>query len=154
MDRNAPRSYSDLIKLISLLRTPPLMIATLPCNFPLQRCFSSLARGRGLHFIFPARLLSLMLRRLTFLLLKHWTLRALRVAKASQRRRVRAAFFAAVERDRAERCFATRFACFDNARFDAARRLSRLSARLVARERFEEGFLRRPARPFARSRFA
>ena len=74
----------------------------------------------------------------------------------SQRRRfrVRAAFFAAAERDRGERCRATRFACLDNACFDADRRLSRLSARFVARERFREGFLRRPARPFARSRFA
>jgi len=67
---------------------------------------------------------------------------------------VRAAFFAAAERDRAERCLATRFACFDNACLDADRRLSRLSARFVARERFREGFLRRPARPFVRSRSA
>jgi hypothetical protein len=67
---------------------------------------------------------------------------------------VRAAFFAAAERERAERCLATRFACFDNDRLDADRRLSRLSARFVARERFREGFLRRPLRPFARSRFA
>ena len=74
----------------------------------------------------------------------------------SQRRRfrVRAAFFAAAERERAERRLATRLACLDNARLDADRRLSRLSARLVARERFAEGFLRRPARPFVRSRFA
>jgi hypothetical protein len=79
-----------------------------------------------------------------------------RVNPASQRRRfrVRAAFFAAAERDRAERCLATRFACPDNACLDAERRLSRLSARFVARDRFREGFLRRPARPFARSRFA
>src|SRR5678816_339108 len=68
--------------------------------------------------------------------------------------RVRAAFFAAAERERAERCLATRFACLDNARLDAERRLSRLSARFVARDRFGEGFLRRPARPFVRSRFA
>src|SRR5213075_994979 len=83
-------------------------------------------------------------------------LRAPQVTLASQRRRfrVRAAFFAAAERERAERCLATRFACLDNAWLDAERRLSRLSARLVARERFEEGFLRRPVRPFARSRFA
>ncbi len=74
----------------------------------------------------------------------------------SQRRRfrVRAAFFAAAERERAERRLATRFACLDNAGFDADRRLSRLSARFVARARFREGFLRRPARPLARSRFA
>jgi hypothetical protein len=74
----------------------------------------------------------------------------------SQRRRfrVRAVFFAAAERDLAERRLATRFACLDNASLDADRRRSRLSARFVARERFEEGFSRRPARPFARSRFA
>jgi hypothetical protein len=83
-------------------------------------------------------------------------LRAPQVPPASQCRRfrVRAAFFAAAERERAERCPATRFACLDNACLDAARRLSRLSARFVARERFREGFVRRPARPFARSRFA
>ena len=76
--------------------------------------------------------------------------------RISQRRRfrVRAAFFAATERERAERCLATRFACRDNACLDAERRLSRLSARFVARERFREGFLRRPARPLVRSRFA
>jgi hypothetical protein len=64
-----------------------------------------------------------------------------RVSLTSQRRRfrVRAAFFAAAERDRAERCLATRFACLDNARLDAERRLSRLSARFVARDRFREG---------------
>ena len=71
-----------------------------------------------------------------------------------RRFRVRDAFFAAAERDRAERCLAARLACLDSARLDADRRLSRLSARLVARERFAEGFLRRPARPFVRSRFA
>src|SRR5205807_452612 len=27
--------------------SPPVMIATLSCNFPLPRCFSSSARGRG-----------------------------------------------------------------------------------------------------------
>jgi hypothetical protein len=67
---------------------------------------------------------------------------------------VRAAFFAAAERDLAERCPATRFACLDNACFDAERRLSRLSACFVARERFKDGFVRRPARPLAISRFA
>jgi hypothetical protein len=74
----------------------------------------------------------------------------------SQRRRfrVRAAVFAAAERERAERCLATRFACLDNACLEAERRLSRLSARFVARDRFGEGFLRCPARPFVRSRFA
>ena len=83
-------------------------------------------------------------------------LRAPQVTLASQRRRfrVRAAFFAAAERERAERCLATRFACLDKACFEAELRLSRLSARFVARERFREGFLRRPERPFARSRFA
>jgi len=65
-----------------------------------------------------------------------------------------AAFFAAVERDCAERRAAARFACRDSAFFDADRRLSRCSARFVARERFREGFLRRPERPLARSRFA
>ena len=82
--------------------------------------------------------------------------RAPRVTVASQRRRfrVRAAFFAAAERELAERCLATRFACLDNACLDAERRLSRLSARFVACDRFGEGFLRRPARPFVRSRFA
>src|SRR5438874_12476591 len=74
----------------------------------------------------------------------------------SQRRRfrVRAVFFAAAERERAERCPATRFACLDNACLDAERRLSRLSARFVARERFRDGFLRLPARSFASSRIA
>ena len=74
----------------------------------------------------------------------------------SQRRRfrVRAAFFAAAERELAERCLATRFACLDNACLEAEKRLSRLSARFVALDRFGEGFLRRPARPFVRSRFA
>ena len=74
----------------------------------------------------------------------------------SQRRRfrVRAVFFAAAERERAERCLATRFACLDNACVDAERRLWRLSACLVARERFTDGLLRPPARPFARSRCA
>ena len=82
--------------------------------------------------------------------------RAPQVARDSQRRRfrVRAAFFTAAERERAERCAATRFACLDNACLDAERRLSRLSARFVARERFRDGFVRRPVRPFARSRFA
>jgi len=58
------------------------------------------------------------------------------------------------ERERAERCFATRFACLDNARLDAERRLSRLRARFVAWERFAEGFLRRAVRPFVKSRLA
>src|SRR3954454_2225627 len=109
-----------------------------------------------LHLVFAARLALLVLRRLKLLLFWHANLRAPEVTLASQRRRfrVRAALFAAAERDRAERCPATRFACLDNACFDAERRLSRLSACLVARERFREGLSRVPARPFARSRFA
>lgn len=81
------------------------------------------------------------------------TLRPAQVTVPPQRRRlrVRAAFFAAAERDLAERRLATRLACFDNAFFDADRRLSRRSARFVARERLVAGFLRRPERPFARS---
>lgn len=67
---------------------------------------------------------------------------------------VRAAFFAAAERDRVERCRAMRLACLDNDCLDAERRLSRSSARFVARERFREGFLRCAARPVLRSRFA
>ena len=62
--------------------------------------------------------------------------------------------FSGSVRDRAERCAAARLARREKALFDADRRLSRLSARLVARERLAEGFLRRPARPFVRSRFA
>jgi hypothetical protein len=54
--------------------------------------------------------------------------------------RVRAAFFAAAERDLGERLLATRLACFDNAFFDADRRLSRRRARFVARERLVPGF--------------
>jgi hypothetical protein len=109
-----------------------------------------------LHFVFAARLLSLVLRRLKFLFFRHQFLRAPRITLPFQPRRfrVRAAFFAAAERDRAERCLATRLACLDSARFDADRRLSRLRARFVALERLREGFLRRPARPFATSRFA
>ncbi len=67
---------------------------------------------------------------------------------------MRAAFFAAAERERAERRLAARFAWRDSAFFDADLRLSRLSAPLVARERLREGFLRAPVRPFARSRLA
>jgi hypothetical protein len=85
-----------------------------------------------------------------------YDLLVLRVTAAFQRRRlrVRAAFFAAAERERGERRLATRFACLDNARLDAERWLSRLSARFVARERFAEGFLRRAVRPLLRSRLA
>jgi hypothetical protein len=71
-----------------------------------------------------------------------------------RRLRVRAAFFAAAERDRAERRAAARFACRDNALFDVDRRLSRFNAPFVARERLREAFLLRPPRPFARSRLA
>lgn len=63
-------------------------------------------------------------------------------------------FFAAAERDRTERCAAARLARRERAFFDADRRLSRLSAPFVARERFREGFLRLPARPLAISRLA
>lgn len=70
------------------------------------------------------------------------------------RLRVLAAFFAESERDLAERCRATRFECRDKAAFDAERRLSRLSARFVARERVVETFSRLPPPPFAISRFA
>ena len=79
---------------------------------------------------------------------------ASRLNRQPRRFRVRAAFFAEAERERAERCFATRLACLDNACLDAERRLSRLSARFVARDRFREGFLRCPVRPFVSSRFA
>src|SRR5205814_2981113 len=67
---------------------------------------------------------------------------------------VRTAFFAAAERERGERRAAARFACRDSAFFDADRRGSRFSARLVARERVREGFLRRPVRALAKSRSA
>src|SRR5439155_19243167 len=82
-----------------------------------------------------------------------YDLRAPRVTLVSYRRRfrVRAAFFAAAERDRADRCLATRFACLDKACFDADRRVSRLIARLFARERLAVGFLRRPWGLFVRS---
>ena len=90
-----------------------------------------------------------------FLMFRFAAARCFLVVTFQRRRlRVRAAFFAAADRDRAERRLATRFACLDKAFFDADRRLSRLSARLVARERFAEGFLRRAVRPFARSRLA
>src|SRR5437660_808726 len=65
-----------------------------------------------------------------------------------------AVFFAAAERERAERRAEARFACRDNAFFDAARRPSRLSAALVARDRVREVLLRPPLRPLARSRLA
>ena len=74
----------------------------------------------------------------------------------TQRRslRVRAAFFAAAERDVADRRAAARFACSESALFDADLRLSRFNAPFVARERLGEAFLRRPARPLVRSRLA
>ncbi|PYK40783.1 MAG: hypothetical protein DME60_06760 [Verrucomicrobia bacterium] len=67
---------------------------------------------------------------------------------------MRAAFFAAAERERAERRAAAPFACRESAFFDADRRLSRLSAPFVARERVREVFLRPALRPFAKSRLA
>jgi hypothetical protein len=123
------------------MRNSPLWPRSLRCFLNVPFCSGSLFSGCN---------------NLTDLDLPNRIFCALRVTPASQRRRfrVRAAFFAAAERERAERCLATRFACLDNARLDADLRLSRLSARFVARERFREGFLRRPARPFVRSRFA
>jgi hypothetical protein len=59
---------------------------------------------------------------------RHGTPLAVQVAAPAQRRRplrVRAAFFAAAERDLAERRLAARFACFDNALSEADLRLSR-----------------------------
>jgi hypothetical protein len=130
------------------------------CHIPREQVTAAMrfvlsARPR-LHLVFATRLPTLVLWRLKLLLFGRANLGAAQVTLASQRRRfrVRAAFFAAAERDRAERCPATRFACRDNACLDAERRLSRLSARFVARERFRDGFLRLPARPFVRSRFA
>ena len=72
----------------------------------------------------------------------------------TQRRslRVRAAFFAAAERDVADRRAAARFACSESALFDADLRLSRFNAPFVARERLREGLLRR--RPLVRSSLA
>src|SRR4029450_9510184 len=59
---------------------------------------------------------------------------------------------AAAAREAAERRRAALWACCDNARSDADRRLSRLSAPSTARDRLRDGFLRR--RPFARARLA
>src|SRR6266481_1011208 len=133
--------------------SPPVIIATLPCNLPLPRCFSSSACGRGFIVRGLVAVAGAAAAEASFL----WAydLRAPQVTVAYQRRRfrVRAAFFAAAERERAERWPATRFACLDNARLDAERWLSRLRTRFVARARFREGFLRRPAPPFVRSRF-
>ena len=159
MDRNAPRELFRFDKTDVNAADDATVAARDNRRLALQFSTAPMLFVPGsrprLHPVFAARLLSPMLRLLKSLFLKPWILRALQIACPQRRRlRVRAAFFAAAERDRAERCFATRFACRDNAGFDAARRLSRLSARLVARERFEEGFLRRPARPVARSRFA
>ena len=53
--------------------------------------------------------------------------------------RVRAAFFAEAERLAALRLDAARWACRDNAVFDAARRGSRFNAFSVARERVRDG---------------
>src|SRR5436190_4860279 len=101
----------------------------------------------GPHFIFPARLLMLALARLKFPFVRHRIPVHRKLPDPSQRRRrlrVRAAFFAAAERECAERRAEARFACRDNAFFDAARRSSRLSAALVARERVREVLLRPP----------
>ena len=67
---------------------------------------------------------------------------------------MRAAFFAAAERDGLERCFAAERACLESALWDAAERRSRFKALLVARDRVREGFLCPPRRPFAKSRLA
>jgi hypothetical protein len=126
-------------------------------QLPAAAMFFVLGPGPRLHLVFAAGLPSLVLPRLQFLFFRHGPCaRCDNSHCKSQRRRlrVRAAFFAAPERDRAERRLATRFVCLDNARLDADRRLSRLSARFVARERLAEGFLRRPARPRVRSRLA
>src|SRR5204863_7367076 len=125
-------------------------------QFPAAAMRFVLSAWPRLHLVFAAWSPSLVLRRLKLLLFGHANLRGRKLTLGSQRRRfrVRAAVFAAAERERAERCPATRFACLDNACLDADRRLSRLSARFVARDRFREGCLRRPERPFVRSRFA
>ena len=80
----------------------------------------------------------------------------LSILRAYRRRRlrVRAAFFAAAERERGDRRRAARLACRDSAFREADRRLSRFSAPLTARERLPEGFRRRALRPLARSRLA
>src|SRR6266487_1713471 len=111
---------------------------------------------RRLHLVFAAWLLVLVLSRLKLLFFGHNPPLSTQNAMIAQRRRlrVRAAFFAAAERDLAERRPAARFACRESAFLDADRRLSRFSAPLVARERLREGFLRRPARPLVKSRLA
>src|SRR5437762_6840283 len=111
----------------------------------------------GPHFMFPARLLMLALAWLKFPFVRHRIPVHRKLPDPSQRRRrlrVRAAFFAAAERECAERRAEARFACRDNAFFDAARRSSRLSAALVARERVREVLLRPPLRLLASSRLA
>jgi hypothetical protein len=135
--------------------SPPVDDRHLALQFPAAAVFYVLGLRPRIHLAFAAGLPSLVLRRLKLLSLGIRPPGAASHSISQRRRfRVRAAFFAAAERDRAERCLATRFECLDNACLDAERRLSRLSARFVARERFREGFLRRPARPFERSRFA
>jgi hypothetical protein len=124
-------------------------------QLPAAALFFIVGSRPRLHFMFTARLALLMLRRLKLLSFGHKSSVGRRPSLYNQRRlRVRAAFFAAAERDRAERCLATRFEWRDKADREADRRLSRLRARLVARERLADGFLRRAARPFARSRRA
>jgi len=68
--------------------------------------------------------------------------------------RVRAAFFAARERLAFERLRAEECAWRDNARCDAARRGSRLSAFRTARERVRDGLRRGALFPFRESRAA
>ncbi|HYE85744.1 MAG TPA: hypothetical protein VEA16_05285 [Vicinamibacterales bacterium] len=65
---------------------------------------------------------------------------------------VRAAFCAEARRDRSERRDAARLACFDNARVEVVRLLSRFNARFVARERVADG--RVPLRPARVAAFA
>src|SRR6266568_8455247 len=65
--------------------------------------------------------------------------------------RVLAAFFAAFERDAADRLLAAAWACRDSAVFEAALCPSRFKAREVARERLADTFLL-PLLPFRRSR--
>jgi len=67
---------------------------------------------------------------------------------------VRAAFFAAAERDGLERRLAAERACRESALRDALERRSRFNASLLARDRVRETFLRPPLRLFAKSRLA
>ena len=106
--------------------------------------------------MFATRPSLLVLTWLKFFFLGHSSPLPRKSCRYSQRRRlrVRAAFFAAAERDVADRRAAARFACTESALFDADLRLSRFNAPFVARERLREGFLRLPARPLLKSRLA